>query len=205
MFKFLKYSLLLSFFGIVALESAAQKGFVLGYKVEQGDTIYQIQMNELYVSPRPTFKNEKDKREYRRLVHNFSKTYPYALLAKQRVQEMDSAITQIPSEALRKQFIKQKEKDLFKEFEKPLKKLTFSQGRLLMRLIDRELGQTSYYLIKDLRGGFTAFFWQGVAKIFGADLKKPYDKYGEDKEVETLVKMYQNGTFMQYYMQVFQN
>jgi hypothetical protein len=144
-------------------------------------------------------------REYQRLVYNFRKVYPYALLAKQRLQEMDSVVATIPTEKARDAYLKQKEKELFKEFSAPLKKLTFSQGRLLMRLIDREVGQTSYYLIKDLRGSFVAFFWQGIARFFGADLKKPYDKYGEDKPIENMIKMYHNGTFDVYYTKVLRN
>jgi hypothetical protein len=184
---------------------SGQDGHIVGYKIEQGDTVYQIRLPSLYVFPRLTFKNEKAKREYQKLVYNFNRVYPYALLAKERVREMDSAIVKIKSESLRKAYIKQKEKELFKEFEVPLKKLTLSQGRLLMRLVDREIGQTSYYLIKDLKGSFTAFFWQGIARLFGANLKTPYDKYGEDKLVEELVNMYHNGTFLSYYNQLFYN
>jgi hypothetical protein len=177
----------------------------MAYKIEQGDTVYQVRLREIVIFPRPTFKTEKMEKEYRRLVYNFKKVYPYALVAKQRLQEMDSVVTTISTEEAQKAYLKQKEKELFKEFAAPLKKLTYSQGRLLMRLIDREVGQTSYYLIKDLRGSFVAFFWQGVARIFGADLKKPYDKYGEDKPIENMIKMYHNGTFDIYYQKVFMN
>jgi hypothetical protein len=187
------------------LESAAQQGHVVGYKIEQGDTVYQIQLREIVIFPRPTFTSEKKEREYQRLVYNFKKAYPYALIAKQRLREMDSVVATIPTEKQKKAYLKQKEKELFKEFSAPLKKLTYSQGRLLLRLIDREIGQTSYYLIKDLRGGFVAFFWQGIAKLFGADLKRPYDKYGEDKPIEDMIKMYHSGTFDLYYYQVLRN
>ncbi|MCL2133439.1 MAG: DUF4294 domain-containing protein [Bacteroidales bacterium] len=180
----------------------AQQGHVLGYKLEQGDTVYQITLKPVYVFPQPVYKNEKAKREYQRLVHNFRKVYPYALLAKQRLDRIDAEVVAISSKKEREEFIKRKEKELFKEFEKPLKKLTFSQGKLLMRLIDREVGQTSYYIIKDIKGGFTAFFWQGIAQLFGANLKKPYDKYGEDKPVEAMVKMYHEGSFEHYYYRV---
>jgi hypothetical protein len=190
---------------LLSIEGAAQQGHVLGYKVEQGDTVFQMQLREIVIFPRPTFKTEKMEREYQRLVYNFRKVYPYALLAKQRIREMDSVMAAIPAEKEREAYLKQKEKELFKEFSAPLKKLTFSQGRLLMRLIDREVGQTSYYLIKDLRGKFVAFFWQGIARLFGADLKKPYDKFGEDKPIEDMIKMYHSGTFDVYYHKVLRN
>jgi hypothetical protein len=201
----IKYGVLLLTCCLLSLESTAQQGYVMGYKIEQGDTVYQMQLREIVIFPRPTFKTEKMEREYQRLVYNFRKVYPYALMAKQRLQEMDSVVAKIPTEKERDAYLKRKEKELFKEFSAPLKKLTFSQGRLLMRLIDREVGQTSYYLIKDLRGSFVAFFWQGIARFFGADLKKPYDKYGEDKPIEDMIKMYHNGTFDVYYTKVFRN
>ena len=201
MYKSLKYTLLMIvLFAAGALK--AQTGYVLGYVIEKGDTVYLSQLKPVYIFPKPVFKNEKAKREYQRLATNFRKVYPYALLARQRLDEIDVAVSAISSKKEREEFAKRKEKELFKEFEKPLRKLTFSQGKLLMRLIDREVGQTSYYIVKDIRGGLTAFFWQGVAKIFGADLKKPYDKYGEDRPVEEMVKMYHNGSFESYYWQL---
>ena len=199
MYKRLKHILLLLTVLFTASSLKAQTGYVLGYIIENGDTVFVTQLAPVYVFPKPVYKNEKAKREYQRLVSNFRKVYPYALLAKQRLSQIDSAVLAIPSKKEREEFVKRKEKELFKEFEKPLRKLTFSQGKLLMRLIDREVGQTSYYIIKDMRGGLTAFFWQGVAQIFGANLKKPYDKYGEDKPVEELIKMYWNGSFEHYY------
>jgi hypothetical protein len=205
MFNTIKYGVFLLVCGLLSLEGVAQQGHVLGYKIEQGDTVFQMQLREIVVFPRPTFKTEKMERDYQRLVYNFRKVYPYALMARQRLQEMDSVVATIPSEKQRAAYLKQKEKELFKEFSAPLKKLTYSQGRLLMRLIDREVGQTSYYLIKDLRGSFVAFFWQGIAKLFGADLKKPYDKFGEDKPIENMIKMYHSGTFDVYYYQVLKN
>ena len=202
MHKRLKYTLLLFVLLFAASSLKAQQGHVLGYIIEKGDTVYMVSLKPIYVFPKQVFKNEKAKREYQRLVTNFRKVYPYALMAKQRLAQIDSDVMAISSKKEREEYIKRKEKELFKEFEAPLKKLTFSQGKLLMRLIDREVGQSSYYIIKDIKGGFTAFFWQGVAQLFGANLKKPYDKYGEDKPVEAMVKMYHEGSFEYYYWRV---
>jgi hypothetical protein len=202
MYKWLKYTLLLLIALLAASPLQAQLGHVLGYIIEKGDTVYMIPLKPVYIFPKPVFKNEKAQREYQRLVTNFRKVYPYALLAKHRLAQIDSGVVAISSKKEREEYIKRKEKELFKEFEKPLRKLTFSQGKLLMRLIDREVGQTSYYIIKDIKGGFTAFFWQGIAQVFGANLKKPYDKYGEDKPVEAMVKMYHEGSFEHYYWRV---
>jgi len=207
MFRFLIKSgafFLLTFaFGVSGLSQ--QKGYAVGYKLEGNDTIYQLKINDLYKFSRPD-KRKKDKqwREYYRLVYNFKKTYPYALIAKDKIREADSVLTsRYFSNKAREKYIQNFEKQLFKEFEKPLVNMTFSQGRLLLKLVDREIGQSSYYLIKSYKGGITAGFWQGIAKIFGSDLKKPYDKFGEDKNTEELVIMYYNGSFDYLYYSLF--
>lgn len=138
------------------------------------------------------------------MVYNFKKTYPYALIAKDIILEADSVLTSKHfTGKAREKYIRNFEIQLFKEFEKPLVNMTFSQGRLLLKLVDREVGQNSYYLIKSYKGGITAGFWQGIAKIFGSDLKKPYDKFGEDKNTEELVIMYYNGSFYYLYYSLF--
>jgi len=169
------------------------------------DTIFISSIVPVYIFNRP-LKDVKDKNwgEYYRIVYNFNKAYPYALLAAQKVYEVDSTLAAKPRTAReREKMVKEFEKQLFKEFEKPLRNLTFSQGRMLLKLIDREVGQNSYIIIKDYRGGITAGFWQGIAKLFGADLKKPYDKYGDDKVLEELVGMYKDGSFSYLYASIF--
>src|SRR5574344_105593 len=181
------------------------KGGLMGFKVEMGDTVYFDKLAPVYVFDRPNpWTKRKQWRDYYKTVYNFKKVYPYALLAKRIILEADSTITNSNfTRRERDKYVKQYEKRLFKEFEKPLKHLSFSQGRLLLKLIDREVGQTSFYIIKGYKGILTAGFWQFVAKIFGSDLKKPYDKYGEDKVVEELVKMYYNGSFNSLYYSMF--
>jgi hypothetical protein len=186
------------------LASSAQ-GVLMGYTVENNDTLFVSSLNPAYVFNRSK-REVKDKNwgEYYRIVYNFSKAYPYALLAAEKVVEVDNLLSAKPhSNREREKIVKDFEKRLFKEFEKPLRNLTFSQGRMLLKLIDREVGQNSYYLIKDYRGIITAGFWQGVAKLFGADLKKPYDRYGDDKVLEELVVMYQDGSFPYLYASIF--
>lgn len=174
-----------------------KKGYLIGYKIENSDTVYVDKLSPVYVFNRPEGrKKSKQWREYYKLIYNFKKTYPYALKAKQITREADSTIAISGFNKREKEkYLSQFERKLFKEFDKPLRNLSFSQGRLLLKLIDREIGQTSYYIIKNYRGGAAAGFWQGIAKLFGSDLKKPYDKFGEDKLIEDLVEMYQRGTF----------
>ncbi len=177
-------------------------GFILQ---DNGDTLFVDKITPLYVFNRPeNWKKSREWREYYKTVYNFKKTYKYALLAKEITRDADSTLANSNfTNREREKYLKEYEKRLFREFEKPLRSLTFSQGRLLLKLLDRELGQTSFYVIKNYRGGAAAGFWQGVAKLFGADLKKPYDKFGEDKVVEELVQMYHDGVFDYLYYSMF--
>jgi len=181
------------------------KGFQVGYKVEGRDTVYQIKLRDTYLFSWPEEKKKgRAWRDFYRLVYNFRKAYPYALIAKEKFGIADSVLNSRKfTSKQRTKYIKDFEKNLFKDFEKPLRKMTITQGGLLLKLIDREIGQSSYQVIKEYRGGFNAIFWQGVARIFGSDLKRPYDKFGEDKITEDLVIMYQNGTFEDLYYSIF--
>ncbi len=186
----------------------AQKpnAITIGYKIDSnGDTLYVDKLNSLYVFNRPeNWKKSREWRQYYRTVYNFKKTYPYALKAKEIIKDADSTLANSNfTRRQREKYLREYEKRLFKEFEKPLKSLSFSQGRLLLKLLDRELGQTSFYVIKNYRGGIAAGFWQGIAKLFGSDLKKPYDRFGEDKVVEELVQLYHQGAFDYLYYSMF--
>ena len=172
----------------------------------ENDTLLLMDLPPSFVFNTPKKGARKDKTwgEYYRMVYNFNKAYPYALLAAEKVREVDSLLGLKKYSAREEEkIIKNFEKQLFKEFEKPLRNLTFTQGRMLLKLIDREVGQNSFYIIKNYRGGITAGFWQGIAKLFGADLKKPYDKFGDDKPLEELVGMYHDGIFPYLYASLF--
>jgi hypothetical protein len=190
---------------IPAKISGQNQGNPASYKLEGKDTVYQMTLREVYhFSWDGTKKKGREWRQFYKLVYNFGKTYPYALTARDKIREADSIIANSDFTAAQKErFIKEFEEELFREFEKPLRKMTFSQGKLLLKLIDREIGQSSYSIIKNYRGGIAAGFWQGVAKIFGSDLKKPYDRFGEDKIVEELVQMHQRGSFEFLYYSIF--
>lgn len=180
-------------------------GTIMQYTVVGRDTIFLDKLNPLYVRYKPSYKRgSKEWREFRRLVYNFRKVYPYALKCKEIIRDADSTLAHASfTKRQRAKYIKQYEKRLFREFEQPLRKLTFSQGKLLLKLIDREVGLTSYYLIKNYKGGAAAGFWQFVAKIFDSDLKKQYDRFGEDKTTEYLVSLWQEGTFEALYRSMF--
>ena len=180
------------------------KGDYLHYIVEGKDTIYIDQIKASKVYSRLPKQKGKEWRKYYRLVHNFSKTYPYALAARKIVARADQKIEQDNLKRLKKdKYINLVQEELFEVFEEQLTNLTISQGALLMRLIDREIGKSSYNIIKDYKSGIAARFWQGVAKVFGSDLKKPYDPKGADKKVEELVKIWEAGDFDAFYFSLF--
>lgn len=182
----------------------AQSDKMLHYIVQGKDTIYIDEIKASKVYSRLPKQKGKDWRKYYRLVHNFSKTYPYALAAKKIVDRTDQEIEENNLKRLKKdRYVNKVQDELFELFEKPLRSLTVSQGALLMKLIDREIGKSSYMIIKDYKSGIAATFWQGVAKLFGSDLKKPYDPEGEDAKIEELVKMWEDGDFEAFYFSLF--
>lgn len=181
----------------------AQEG-ILEFIVEGNDTIYidQIRASKVY-SRLPKMKG-REWRQYYRLVHNFSKAYPYALVAKKLVVEADSVIAADNLKGIkREKYINKVQKELFSVFESQMRSLTVSQGALIMKLVDREVGKSSYNIIKGYKSGITAGFWQGIAKMFGSDLKKPYDPKGEDAATEELVQIWEAGDFPAFYWSIF--
>ena len=176
----------------------------LHYIVEDGDTIYIDNIRPSKVYSRLPRQKGKEWRKYYRLVHNFSKAYPYALVARKLVQEADSTIEADRLKWVKRdQYVNKVQKELFDVFEGQMRKMTVSQGALLMKLIDREVGKSSYNIIKDYKNGVAAGFWQGIAKMFGTDLKKPYDPEGEDKLTEELVEIWEAGDFQAFYFSIF--
>ena len=176
----------------------------LNYIVEGKDTIYIDHLEPSKVYSRLPRQKGKEWRKYYRLVYNFSKSYPYALVARKLVQEADSTIAADNLKwAKRDKYVNKVQKELFEVFEGQMRNLTVSQGALLMKLIDREVGKSSYDIIKDYKNGIAAGFWQGIAKLFGTDLKKPYDPEGEDKLTEELVQIWDAGDFQAFYFAIF--
>ena len=161
--------------------------------VVDGDTILVSTIEEVYILPMHKFKTRRQMRKYRKLVRNVKVVLPYAKLAKKKYDEVVVELEKIESEKQQKKYMKQVEEELKEEFEEDLKKLTVSQGRILLKLLDREIGETSYELLKDFRGTFSAFFWQTLARIFGHNLKSEFDAKGEDKLLNEIVLLIENG------------
>lgn len=198
--------LLLPAAGAYAQTKAVKKNgkVFMKYIVEGEDTVYVDQIRAAKIFERLPKQKGRDWRQYYRLVYNFDKVYPYAIVARSILAEADSTITADKLKRGKKEdFINEKQKELFDAFEAPLKGMTISQGTLLMRLIDRETGKVTYNIIREYKTGIAAGFWQGMAKMFGHDLKKPYDPDGEDEPTEELVKIWEDGYWEEFYFSIF--
>jgi hypothetical protein len=185
--------LILSLLIAGSLLGQQQETIVVYAEVVGNDTIPIVELNEVDIM---TFRIIESKREYKRLtklIRNVKKVYPYAKLAGIKLNQYEEILLNASSDKERKQILKQAEKEIQAEYGNDLKNLTFSQGKILIKLVDRETGNSSYELVKELRGAFRAFFYQTFAKIFGYNLKVKYDPYGEDADIEFIVRMIETG------------
>ena len=176
---------------------------VMEYVVIGQDTVYLDEIPPAVIHPRKTM-SRRDWVKYYKRVHNFSKAYPYALLISQVINSTDSLFAADHyTKRQQEKYLNHLKDDLLKEFDPVFRKLTLKQGLMMIRLIDRECGQTPYYILKNYLGGISAGFWQGVAKVLKGDLKQPYDRFGEDKDLEELVGYWQRGEFDRLYKMIF--
>jgi hypothetical protein len=161
--------------------------------VDNGDTIAVVGLREIYVFPKRTFKNKREEQKYNRLVRDVKRTLPYAKMIYETLIETYEYMETLPTDKARQEHLKRMEKDLFAQYKPELRRLTFSQGKLLIKLIDRECNQSSYNLLKAYLGSFRAGFWNIFAGMFGASLKAEYDPKGKDKDTEQIVVMVERG------------
>ncbi len=147
---------------------------------------------EIVVIPKRTFKTKRDYRQYQKMIRNLKIVYPYAKIARNTLMEMNYELQNLKTKREKEQFIDQVEKDMRQQFEKQLTHLTVTQGKMLIKLIDRETGKTSYEVVKELKGNFSAGFWQAIARIFGSNLKAEFDSEGEDKILNELILLYEH-------------
>lgn len=165
----------------------------VGKVMHEGDSIQYMEMNNIYVYPMLTFKDKKQAKSYMRLVTNVKKVLPIAKEARQMLIETTEFLDMLPDEKSKEEHIKRVEDDIFRTYKPKMKKLTYSQGKLLIKLIDRECHSSSYDMIKAFMGPIRAGFWQVFAWGFGASLKKEYDPQGVDRLTERVVLMVEAG------------
>ncbi len=184
--------LLMAFLVIKTEKAAAQYG--VNDTIKTFAVVYEEDTIEAKTLPEILFRSAYDeahmaaKAQWTRLRNAIYVTYPYAKRAGKIMNELNAKLVNISDAAERKKCIRSREKDLKKEFTDPLTNLSVYQGKVLMKLIKRETGNNCYEIIKEYKGGFTARFYQTVAFFFGSNLKQPYDKDGEDKEMEVIVQ-----------------
>jgi hypothetical protein len=169
-------------------------GFPCSAKVIGADTIPVIYIGEVSVWGNKSARNSAEARQWDRLVRNVKKAYPYAKIAGQKFNEYNQKIAGIQSKSVQKALMKQAEEELEAKFGSELKELTITQGKILLKLIDRETSNSSYDIVKDFRGNFRAFFYQSFARVFGYNLKVKYDPLGEDADIERIVLLIENGS-----------
>jgi hypothetical protein len=164
------------------------RSYLLQKVDRNGVTLPEVEIKEVTVYAHPQFPKKSDFRKYERLVYNLKKVYPYALIVRNKLLLVNSELGNIKNEKERKDYLKKVEKEVFADYEGDIRDMTITQGRLLIKLIDRETQNTSYALIKDYRGKLSAAFWQGIARIFGTNLKEEYDPNGDDALIESIVQ-----------------
>ena len=162
-------------------------------QVNNEDTFYLAKMHAIWVYPEMVFENKKQERFYWKTVRDVKKTLPFAKLLTKEMVYADQQLAKIPDKKLRKKWWKQHEKYLFKKYEHHFRKMTASQGQMLMKLMDRESNRTSYEIIKHYRGKASANFWQFIAKLFKNDLKEEYDAQDKDRIVERVINLVEAG------------
>lgn len=165
----------------------------VGKVMEAGDSIKYVEMNNVYVYAPLTFKNERQREAYNRLVYNVKKVLPIAKEVNRAILETYEYLQTLPNEKARKEHIKLVEKSVKEQYTPRMKKLTLSQGKLLIKLINRETNSSSYQLVQAFLGSSRAAFYQTFAWMFGASLKKEYDPQGKDRLTERVVRLVEAG------------
>lgn len=182
------------------------KGTPMQFSVEAiGDTVFHDAIEPAWVLPKGQGMSARDWRRYYKLVFNFNKVYPYALVGREMMAQVDSTIAaDVTKRSQRTRYIKDVEKELFRIFESDIRSMTVTQGLVLLRLVDRECGLSAYEIIRTYESGFAANFWQLVARLFSQNLKMRYNpSQGEDAQIEELCRIWDSGQWDSFYYSIF--
>ena len=188
------FLLLLTFYNIGSqAQNYRRKQVILPIEVYQGDTLPVVHLPNVYIYKPPHFDNRRKERFYWRTVRDIKKTLPISREVRSIIIETYEYLLTIPDEKARQAHLDAVERGMLEQYTPQMKKLTFRQGKMLIKLIDRECEQTGYELIKVFMGSFRANFYQTFAALFGASLKKEYDPESEDSEIEEIIFWIENG------------
>lgn len=159
--------------------------------IVNGERLPWVLLNEVVITDYRVFKTPEDRAKYNRLKYNVLKVIPYAKFAEDRYDRLQRELAVTGDKREQKRLVKACEKEIKTMFNKEIKNMSISQGEILIKLIDRQTGNSSYELVRELRGGVTAFFYQSVAKVFGHNLKNTYDP-DEERDIENIIRNYHN-------------
>ncbi|RYE18614.1 MAG: DUF4294 domain-containing protein [Sphingobacteriales bacterium] len=185
-------SVLLSILLFCYRPAHAQKGandtILLGAIVVEADTFAMVYLPDVYKSAPMLRKFARKRNEYNRLRYNVQKVYPYAVIAADVLKDVDVTLAKYDNDKKkRKEYLKSLEKELNKRFKGELEDMTITQGQILVKLINRQTGKNCFGIVKELKGGFSAVVWQSLALLFNNSLKREYDPYDRDKDIEAIV------------------
>lgn len=167
--------------------------YYIGEVEYNGEMIPCFQFDDVYVLNKLVFKNSREARKYYRIAYNIKKVYPIALEIQRTVEKTIAQLDSLPTKREKDEFMKKAEKDLKAEYYPKLRKLTFTQGKLLIKLVDRQCNMTGFELIKTYMGNFKAGFYNAFASLFGASLKKEYDAECDDRLTERAILLIESG------------
>lgn len=177
----------------VTVTTSPPEGRMMRFVVIDSDTLYVAALPELMIYPDLKFKNEKESQAYTKLVRDVKRVLPYAKMIYETLIETYEYIETLPDKKTQDAHLKRMEKELYNQFKPEMKKLTLSQGKLLIKLVDRECNQTSYNLVSAYLGSIRASFWNVFAGMLGASLKSKYDPKERDALTERVVVLVERG------------
>jgi hypothetical protein len=186
----MRYVLVIGLFFVLSVSGMAQNRKTV---VAVKDSIPTIDLKEINIVSHKGLFSFWERWRLRRLIYNVKKVYPYAKTAGKLLKKYNDELVKAKNDAQRRKLMKQAEKELKEKYGNQLMKLNFTQGIILIKLIDRETGNTSYKLVAGLRGKFVAFLYQGVARLWGYNLKSHYDPKHKDKKIEKIVQLINEG------------
>jgi hypothetical protein len=180
-------------FSIVTLAQWPKNLQIIRGELVGNDTIPHVDLPEVGIYPPRVFKDKSEEQQYWRMVVRVKKVLPYAREAALLLKKYEMEVPVDARGRDRRVYVRRAEDELMKKYGPTFKQMSINDGRVLIKLIDRETHKDSYDLIQELKGGIPAMFWQGVARVFGNNLKAKYDPYGEDRQIEMIIQYIEMG------------